>query len=63
MTVKWVTGKLGAGKGLYCDYEMVKYYREGRRVVTNYPVDTHLLDPDSVNPVMVLPAHPRPQDL
>ncbi|HFJ3371659.1 TPA: zonular occludens toxin domain-containing protein [Salmonella enterica] len=63
MTVKWVTGKLGAGKGLYCDYEMVKYYREGRRVVTNYPVDTHLLGPDSVNPVTVLPAHPRPQDL
>ncbi|EBI7232008.1 hypothetical protein D3D73_21435 [Salmonella enterica] len=63
MTVKWVTGKLGAGKGLYCDYEMVKYYREGRRVVTNYPVDTHLLGPDSVNPVTVIPAHPRPQDL
>ncbi|EJZ1611667.1 hypothetical protein OHU06_005058 [Salmonella enterica] len=63
MTVKWVTGKLGAGKGLYCDYEMVKYYREGRRVVTNYPVDTHLLGPDSINPVTVIPAHPRPQDL
>lgn len=63
MTVKWVTGKLGAGKGLYCDYEMVKYYQQGRRVVTNYPVDTHLLGPDSDNPVIVLPSHPRPQDL
>ncbi|EDW6858883.1 hypothetical protein GT147_004077 [Salmonella enterica] len=63
MTVKWVTGKLGAGKGLYCDYEMVKYYREGRRVVTNYPVDTYLLGPDSDNPVTVLPSHPRAEDL
>ncbi|ECI5748176.1 hypothetical protein D5P88_19515 [Salmonella enterica subsp. enterica] len=63
MTVKWVTGKLGAGKGLYCDYEMVKYYREGRRVVTNYPVDTYLLGQDSDNPVTVLPSHPRAEDL
>lgn len=63
MTVKWVTGTLGAGKGLYCDHEMVKYYREGRRVVTNYPVDTHLLGSDSVNPVTVIPAHPRAEDL
>ncbi|ENE8564930.1 hypothetical protein ABN789_005205 [Salmonella enterica] len=63
MTVKWVTGKLGAGKGLYCDYEMQKYYREGRRVVTNYVVDTRLLDPDSDNPVTVIPCHPRAEDL
>ncbi|EEG5674962.1 hypothetical protein G3G77_004773 [Salmonella enterica] len=63
MTVKWVTGTLGAGKGLYCDHEMRKYYREGRRVVTNYPVDTRLLDSDSVNPVTVIPDHPRAEDL
>lgn len=62
MAVKWVTGVLGAGKGLYCNYEMKKYYREGRRVVTNYPVDTYLLDADSDNPVTVLPAHPRVED-
>lgn len=63
MAVKWVTGKLGAGKGLYCDYEMQKYYREDRRVVTNYPVDTHLLDSDSDNSVIVIPCHPRAEDL
>lgn len=63
MAVKWVTGKIGAGKGLYCDYEMQKYYREGRRVVTNYPVDTRLLNPDSDNPVIVLPSWPRAEDL
>ncbi|EHQ4618456.1 hypothetical protein KQ096_000943 [Salmonella enterica] len=63
MAVKWVTGKIGAGKGLYCDYEMQKYYREGRRVVTNYPVDTRLLSPDSDNPVIVLPSWPRAEDL
>ncbi|EDW1728201.1 hypothetical protein S726_000170 [Salmonella enterica subsp. enterica] len=63
MAVKWVTGKIGAGKGLYCDYEMRKYYREGRRVVTNYPVDTRLLNPDSENPVIVLPSWPRAEDL
>ncbi|HAF2131216.1 TPA: hypothetical protein G9F27_005571 [Salmonella enterica] len=63
MAVKWVTGKLGAGKGLYCDYEMQKYYKQGRRVVTNYPVDTHLLDSESSNPVTVLPCHPRAEDL
>ncbi|HAF6279760.1 TPA: hypothetical protein G9F26_003955 [Salmonella enterica] len=63
MAVKWVTGKLGAGKGLYCNYEMQKYYKEGRRVVTNYPVDTYLLDATSSNPVTVLPSHPRAEDL
>ncbi|EHJ0806466.1 hypothetical protein KAB87_004101 [Salmonella enterica] len=63
MAVKWVTGKLGAGKGLYCDYEMQKYYRAGRRVVTNYPVDTRLLDSESGNPVTVIPCHPRAEDL
>jgi hypothetical protein len=63
MAVKWVTGKLGAGKGLYCDSEMQKYYKEGRRVVTNYPVDTFLLGADSVNPVTVIPCHPRAEDL
>ncbi|ELD4016361.1 hypothetical protein QI600_002142 [Salmonella enterica] len=63
MAVKWVTGKIGAGKGLYCDYEMQKYYREGRRVVTNYPVDTRLLNPDSDNPVTVIPSWPRAEDL
>ncbi|ENK0983930.1 hypothetical protein AB2Z78_002225 [Salmonella enterica] len=63
MAVKWVTGKIGAGKGLYCDYEMQKYYREGRRVVTNYPVDTRLLNPDSDNPVIVIPSWPRAEDL
>lgn len=62
MTVKWVTGKVGAGKGLYCDYEMLKYYRAGRRVVTNYPVDTFLLGADSDNPVTVIPCHPRIED-
>ncbi|EFQ5902194.1 hypothetical protein HZX00_003295 [Salmonella enterica] len=62
MAVKWVTGKLGAGKGLYCDFEMQKYYKQGRRVVTNYPVDTCLLDPESSAPVTVLPCHPRAED-
>lgn len=63
MTVKLVTGVVGAGKGLYCDYEMQKYYREGRRVVTNYPVDTYLLDANSDQPVIVLPSHPSAEHL
>lgn len=59
MPVYFVTGKLGNGKGLYCAMKAAQYYKSGRRVAANYPLDTFAMDPTSKESVTIVPAHPR----
>ncbi|EBR3742799.1 zonular occludens toxin family protein [Salmonella enterica subsp. enterica serovar Panama] len=63
MAVYFVTGKIRAGKGLFCSYIASQYYRAGLRVAANYLMDTEKLGPDSNNPVTVLPGIPSPEHL
>jgi hypothetical protein len=61
-----VTGKLGSGKSLYSIAEAWKYYKDGRRIVTNFPIDfsTRAHTKKSLkNSIQVLPDLPTPQDL
>ncbi|EEE9943732.1 zonular occludens toxin family protein [Salmonella enterica subsp. enterica serovar Uzaramo] len=63
MAVYFVTGKIRAGKGLFCSYIATQYYRAGLRVAANYLMDTERLGPNCNNPVTVLPAIPSPEHL
>ena len=47
MAIYIVTGALGAGKGLFCDMIATQAYRAGRRVASNYPINTYLMDKNS----------------
>lgn len=63
MAVYFVTGKVRAGKGLFCSYIAMQYYRAGLRVAANYLMDTERLGPNCNNPVTVLPGIPSPEHL
>ncbi|SPW34117.1 Zonular occludens toxin (Zot) [Edwardsiella tarda] len=63
MAVYWVTGKMRNGKGLFCSMMAKQFYCRGYRIAANYPMDTEIMHPGGVNPLTVLPMHPRPQDL
>ncbi|HFE7521658.1 TPA: zonular occludens toxin domain-containing protein [Salmonella enterica subsp. enterica serovar Newport] len=63
MAVYFVTGKIRAGKGLFCSYIATQYYRAGLRVAANYLMDTERLGPNCINPVTVLPGIPSPEHL
>ncbi|HFW4799210.1 TPA: zonular occludens toxin domain-containing protein [Salmonella enterica subsp. diarizonae serovar 60-67:z35:-] len=63
MAVYFVTGKIRAGKGLFCSYIAMQYYRAGLRVAANYLMDTEKLGPNCGNPVTVLPGIPSPAHL
>ncbi|HEB6945834.1 TPA: zonular occludens toxin family protein [Salmonella enterica subsp. enterica serovar Hvittingfoss] len=63
MAVYFVTGKIRAGKGLFCSYIATQYYRAGLRVAANYLMDTERLGPTCNNPVTVLPGIPSPEHL
>ncbi len=58
-----ITGKLGQGKGIAAAYFASVYYRRGLRVASNYPFFTQYMDAESSNPVTVIPAEPRVEDL
>ncbi len=58
-----ITGKLGQGKGIAAAYFASVYYRRGLRVAANYPFFTQYMDAKSSNPVTVIPAEPRVEDL
>ncbi|EEG7578686.1 zonular occludens toxin family protein [Salmonella enterica] len=63
MAVYFVTGKIRAGKGLFCSFIARQYYRAGLRVAANYLMDTEKLGPNCNNPVTVLPSIPTPEHL
>lgn len=63
MAVYFVTGKLRQGKGLFCSYMAMQYYRAGLRVASNFLMDTEKLGANVTNPVTVLPAIPAPEHL
>ncbi len=58
-----ITGKLGQGKGIAAAYFASVYYRRGLRVASNYPFFPQFIDENSDNPVTVIPAEPRVEDL
>lgn len=61
-----VTGKLGSGKSLFSIAHAWKYYRQGRRVVANFPIDFSSKSHTAKslrNSVLVLPDLPSPSDL
>ncbi|ELO1963803.1 zonular occludens toxin domain-containing protein, partial [Escherichia coli] len=58
-----IVGELGQGKGIVAAYFATLYYRRGLRVASNYPFDTTVLDPSCENPLTVIPASPRIEDL
>lgn len=55
MAIYIVTGALGSGKGLFCDMIATQAYRAGRRVASNYPINTYLMDKNSHKPITVIP--------
>lgn len=55
MAIYIVTGPLGSGKGLFCDMIATQAYRAGRRVASNYPINTYLMDKNSQQPITVIP--------
>lgn len=55
MAIYIVTGALGAGKGLFCDMIATQAYRAGRRVASNYPINTYLMDKNSQKSITVIP--------
>ncbi len=63
MSVTLVTGRLGAGKGLYCSMLACQAYRNGRRVASNYPLDMEKLDNNGSRPVSVIPKQFTYEDL
>lgn len=63
MAVYFVTGKLGAGKTIYCVKKMREYAARGSRVATNFDIFTDKLTPRSEIPFLRIPDHPRPEDL
>ncbi|CAD6140049.1 hypothetical protein AOY57_11460 [Escherichia coli] len=58
-----ITGNLGQGKGIVAAYFASLYYRRGLRVAANYPLNTEHMYSGSDNPVTVIPAMPRIEDL
>src|SRR5687768_10855219 len=61
-----VTGKLGSGKSLYSISHAWSYFKDGRKVVANFPIDFSTKYPTKKslkNSVRVLPDLPTPQDL
>ncbi|HFP4490134.1 TPA: zonular occludens toxin domain-containing protein, partial [Escherichia coli] len=58
-----ITGNLGQGKGIMAAYLASLYYRRGLRVAANYPLNTEFMSSGSDNPVTVIPAMPRIEDL
>lgn len=58
-----ITGNLGQGKGIVAAYLASLYYRRGLRVAANYPLNTEFMSSGSDNPVTVIPAMPRTEDL
>ncbi|VTR18996.1 Zonular occludens toxin (Zot) [Escherichia coli] len=58
-----ITGNLGQGKGIMAAYLASLYYRRGLRVAANYPLNTDFMSSGSDNPVTVIPAMPRIEDL
>ncbi|EFB5295983.1 hypothetical protein LJL02_003235 [Escherichia coli] len=58
-----ITGNLGQGKGIVAAYFASLYYRRGLRVAANYPLNTEFMSSGSDNPVTVIPAMPRIEDL
>ncbi|HBN1812589.1 TPA: hypothetical protein L1194_004748 [Escherichia coli] len=58
-----ITGNLGQGKGIVATYFASLYYRRGLRVAANYPLNTECMSSGSDNPVTVIPAMPRIEDL
>ncbi|PJI60998.1 hypothetical protein CTY41_25135 [Escherichia coli] len=58
-----ITGNLGQGKGIAAAYFASLYYRRGLRVAANYPLNTEFMSSGSDNPVTVIPAMPRIEDL
>lgn len=64
MSVHFVTGKLGAGKTLFCVSEARRALLAGRRVATNVDLHLeHLLPASSKASVFRLPDKPRVEDL
>lgn len=61
--VMYVTGELGAGKGIYLMHQLNQYYSAGRKVATNFDVNPEYLDNKSNNPIIRIPDRPRPEDL
>lgn len=55
MAIYIVTGALGCGKGLFCNMIATQAYRAGRRVASNYPLNTYLMDRKSDQPITVIP--------
>lgn len=61
-----VTGKLGSGKSLYSISEAWNYYKDGRRVAANFPIDfsqRRHTTKSLHNTLTVLPDLPTPNDL
>lgn len=58
-----ITGKLGQGKGIAAAYFARIYYRRGLRVAANFPFFPQYMDEKSDNPLTIIPADPRPEDL
>lgn len=58
-----ITGKLGQGKGIAAAYFACIYYRRGLRVAANFPFFPQYMDEKSDNPLTIIPADPRPEDL
>ena len=55
MALYFVTGALGSGKGLFCDMIATQAYRSGRRVASNYPLNTYKMDKNSMQSITVIP--------
>lgn len=55
MAIYIVTGALGCGKGLFCNMIATQAYRAGRRVASNYPLNTYLMNKNSDQPITVIP--------
>lgn len=61
--VYFVTGKLGAGKGIFAAKTIQDFIARNRKIATNYPVETHVLNPKKNTNISVLPGKPRSEDL
>ncbi|EMW2412905.1 hypothetical protein AAES99_003985, partial [Escherichia coli] len=51
------------GKGIAAAYFARIYYRRGLRVAANFPFFPQYMDEKSDNPLTIIPADPRPEDL
>lgn len=60
--VVFVTGKLGAGKGIYLMHQAKQYYGAGRRVAANFDINSDCLSKNSEEPIFRLPDRPRIED-